>query len=423
MKKTRSNSLTKHVKNEKAVDEPDKKECRIHVTIKEYPTMETDYERPIMVSFAVDCEEEYYPELTLTVPRTHTRSNSFSSDTDTSDLQERNEPPSPFFKKPSLPNSSPMFPLPIQRKGISSSVPVPNVIDNASNWMYLPCDNCIIVNDEEPSSVIAYALSTQDYSKAVPATDTNDIETSLLSKEKFHYKFEFDEDPKAKKKKSFHCTVYYAKQFAAVRKTVCNGDEAFIKSLTRCKKWNPGAGKSGSTFTKTWDDRYILKQVSRIELLTFLETGPAFFDYTANALFHGLPSILAKILGIYRVSYYSAAKGKTMKQDVVVMENLFYNRTVSRAFDLKGSIRNRYQTSKDAVLLDENLLEFIFDGSHLTTREMSKSKLSLSIFNDTLFLSKLHVMDYSLLVGIDDQTKELVVGIIDYMRQYTWDKV
>lgn len=31
-------------------------------------------------------------------------------------------------------------------------------------------------------------------------------------------------------------------------------------------------------------------------------------------------------------------------------------------------------------------------------------------------------MDYSLLVGVDKQRKELVFGIIDYLRQYTWDK-
>ena len=31
-------------------------------------------------------------------------------------------------------------------------------------------------------------------------------------------------------------------------------------------------------------------------------------------------------------------------------------------------------------------------------------------------------MDYSLLVGIDEEKRELVVGIIDFMRQYTWDK-
>ena len=31
-------------------------------------------------------------------------------------------------------------------------------------------------------------------------------------------------------------------------------------------------------------------------------------------------------------------------------------------------------------------------------------------------------MDYSLLVGVDEMRGELVLGIIDFMRQYTWDK-
>lgn len=31
-------------------------------------------------------------------------------------------------------------------------------------------------------------------------------------------------------------------------------------------------------------------------------------------------------------------------------------------------------------------------------------------------------MDYSLLVGVDKERRQLVFGIIDYLRQYTWDK-
>lgn len=31
-------------------------------------------------------------------------------------------------------------------------------------------------------------------------------------------------------------------------------------------------------------------------------------------------------------------------------------------------------------------------------------------------------MDYSLLVGVDEERSELVLGTIDFMRQYTWDK-
>lgn len=37
-------------------------------------------------------------------------------------------------------------------------------------------------------------------------------------------------------------------------------------------------------------------------------------------------------------------------------------------------------------------------------------------------MQSVHVMDYSLLAGIDETKNELVIGIIDYMRQYTWDK-
>lgn len=40
----------------------------------------------------------------------------------------------------------------------------------------------------------------------------------------------------------------------------------------------------------------------------------------------------------------------------------------------------------------------------------------------TSFLQSVDVMDYSLLVGIDEEKRQLVVGIIDFMRQYTWDK-
>lgn len=31
-------------------------------------------------------------------------------------------------------------------------------------------------------------------------------------------------------------------------------------------------------------------------------------------------------------------------------------------------------------------------------------------------------MDYSLLVGIDEERQELVVGIVDFIRTFTWDK-
>ena len=53
-----------------------------------------------------------------------------------------------------------------------------------------------------------------------------------------------------------------------------------------------------------------------------------------------------------------------------------------------------------------------------------------AVWNDTLFLSSINVMDYSLLVGMEQRAAAevaegenqwtLVVGVIDYCRQYTW---
>jgi len=79
------------------------------------------------------------------------------------------------------------------------------------------------------------------------------------------------------------------------------------------------------------------------------------------------------------------------------------------------------------VLLDENLLESMRTNCHtaglliflaaiysnpICVREESKATLGMTIWNDTLFLSSLNVMDYSLLVGVDEEKNELVVGII-----------
>jgi len=40
-----------------------------------------------------------------------------------------------------------------------------------------------------------------------------------------------------------------------------------------------------------------------------------------------------------------------------------------------------------------------------------------AVQNDTLFLSIVNVVDYSILVGFDENSHEMVVGIIDYLRQ------
>ena len=55
----------------------------------------------------------------------------------------------------------------------------------------------------------------------------------------------------------------------------------------------------------------------------------------------------------------------------------------------------------------------------LFTKEEHKDLFNMSIHNDTLLLTQLNVMDYSLLVGIDEEARTLVVGIIG-MNLVSW---
>ena len=78
------------------------------------------------------------------------------------------------------------------------------------------------------------------------------------------------------------------------------------------------------------------------------------------------------------------------------------------------------KTEKSAsipTLLDGDFLEFT-SGRPLPLTDRAKAVFHMSILNDTLFLSIINVLDYSILVGIDEEKMELVVGIIDFMRQY-----
>ncbi|XP_045464624.1 1-phosphatidylinositol 3-phosphate 5-kinase [Harmonia axyridis] len=225
---------------------------------------------------------------------------------------------------------------------------------------------------------------------------------------------------------NFLCRIYYAEKFAALRNAVLpDGEEVYIRSLTKSSPWDARGGKSGSAFTKTTDDRFILKEMSKNEVNLFLESAANYFTYMQKCYSTDQPTLLGKIVGIYQIIFKNNTNGHQLRKNLLVMENLFYDRVVTQKFDLKGSVRNRLvipdNQQGEIVLLDENLLKMTCD-SPLYILPHSKAVLAAAIENDTDFLASQSVMDYSLLVGLDSEKKELVLGIIDYIRTFTWDK-
>lgn len=228
-----------------------------------------------------------------------------------------------------------------------------------------------------------------------------------------------DENLPGKGKYSVFC--YCANQFNALRKKCCPTEIDFVCSLSRCKKWGAQGGKSKVFFAKTLDDRFIIKQVTKTELESFLVFAPKYFKHLTNSISTGSPTCLAKILGIYQVTIKHSKGVKDVKMDLMVMENLLFGKTATRIYDLKGSLRNRYNPDSSGVLLDQNFIEAMLT-SPVFVGNKAKHLLERAVWNDTSFLTSINVMDYSLLVGVDEERRELILGIIDYMRQYTWDK-
>ncbi|XP_070098306.1 1-phosphatidylinositol 3-phosphate 5-kinase isoform X17 [Equus przewalskii] len=352
--------------------------------------------------------------------------------------------------------------------------PIPFPFDPDKHYLMYEHERVpIAVCEREPSSIIAFALSCKEYRNALeelskatlrnsaeeglPANSASDsrpkggspgrppelgggcpnraaeaepqpdeIDGGDAQKKQLtnpHVELQFS-DANAK----FYCRLYYAGEFHKMREVILgSSEEDFIRSLSHSAPWQARGGKSGAAFYATEDDRFILKQMPRLEVQSFLDFAPHYFNYITNAVQQKRPTALAKILGVYRIGYKNSQNNTEKKLDLLVMENLFYGRKMAQVFDLKGSLRNRNvktdtgKESCDVVLLDENLLKMVRD-SPLYIRSHSKAVLRASIRSDAHFLSSHLIIDYSLLVGRDDTSNELVVGIIDYIRTFTWDK-
>ncbi|KAG1106736.1 hypothetical protein G6F42_016630 [Rhizopus arrhizus] len=192
------------------------------------------------------------------------------------------------------------------------------------------------------------------------------------------------------------------------------------------------------------DDRFVIKEMLNAwnvaEKDAFLKFAPKYFDHVKKSA--NEPSVLAKIFGFFTIRIKNAAdKNSILNLDVLVMEHLFFNQNIIKRFDFKG-IQDRHveefrKQQNDTTLWDGDWLNGNTEQGVNTTsankphteyrtrlpvHEQSKSTMELAIINDTDFLSRCNIMDYSLLVGIDQNNSEMTVGIVDFIGAYTWYK-
>jgi hypothetical protein len=116
--------------------------------------------------------------------------------------------------------------------------------------------------------------------KADVANARSQNEKQLMSQDKCYIRHRFDDlDERGNVSCKFQCQTYWAKQFEALRTCYFKGDdrEGYLRSLATSRAWAALGGKSGASFSKSSDERLVIKCISRVELQMFLEFAPAYF--------------------------------------------------------------------------------------------------------------------------------------------------
>jgi hypothetical protein len=131
----------------------------------------------------------------------------------------------------------------------------------------------------EKKQVLPESTTAPSSNSAADNASANEKQMTSQDKSIIRHRFD-DYDDRGNLISKFHCQVYYAKQFEALRSCYFKEEESrenFIRSLATSSRWSAQGGKSGASFAKTMDDRLVVKQIQRVELQMFLDFAPAYF--------------------------------------------------------------------------------------------------------------------------------------------------
>ena len=96
-------------------------------------------------------------------------------------------------------------------------------------------DARVVVREDEPSSIIAFTLDSQNYREQLANSRQSRSDaplTELPHADGSHYLYEFDTETI-----KLWCKIFFAEQFDALRH-MCGCAEQFVQSLSRCFKWD-----------------------------------------------------------------------------------------------------------------------------------------------------------------------------------------
>ncbi|XP_054267535.1 phosphatidylinositol 5-phosphate 4-kinase type-2 alpha isoform X2 [Macrosteles quadrilineatus] len=208
----------------------------------------------------------------------------------------------------------------------------------------------------------------------------------------------------------FKIKEYCPLVFRNLRERFGIDDQDYKESMTRSQPVpDDSQGKSGAKFYHSYDRLFIIKTLTSEEVERMHSFLKQYHPYIVER--HG-KTLLPQYLGMYRLTVDG------VEHYMVAMRNVFSNHLAThRKFDLKGSTVDREasdkEKEKDLPTFKDN--DFVKEGIKIYIGDIAKEKLVETLNADVEFLTKLHLMDYSLLLGIHDCVRAEAEG--EYMDE------
>lgn len=192
----------------------------------------------------------------------------------------------------------------------------------------------------------------------------------------------------------FKVKEYCPLVFRNLRERFGIDDMDFLNSMMKCPKPMESPGRSGANFYLSTDRMYVIKTMNADEVEQMHSLLKQYHPYVVER--HG-KTLLPQYLAMYRLTV------DNVETYLVVMRNVFSNHLrVHKKYDLKGSTVDREASNKER---ERNLptlkdMDFLQDRIKIYIGEEAKEKLMETLAADVDFLTRLNIMDYSLLLGI-----------------------
>lgn len=195
----------------------------------------------------------------------------------------------------------------------------------------------------------------------------------------------------------FKVKDYSPNVFRAIREQFGVNQSEYLASLTsRELEQEPNESTTLSRLFLSYDRQFVIKVIDSEAVAEIHSILPRYYEYIVEQ--RG-KTLLPQYLGLYRITVDVA------ETYMLVMRNIFAGKyNIHKKFDLKGSTVQRQasekEKSKELPTLKDN--DFLEENYKLLLPSDAKSQLMKLLKSDTDFLCKMHLMDYSLLVGIHD---------------------